>query len=73
VNLKFKLGDQTFNKQFYVTGLGNKGSFLVLLGCINTTQSLTGKREELLGNPTKLIGDALLKKDKESERNDNLK
>jgi hypothetical protein len=24
VNLKFNLGDQTFNKQFYVTGLGKQ-------------------------------------------------
>jgi hypothetical protein len=24
VNLKFKLGDQKFNKQFYVTGLGKQ-------------------------------------------------
>jgi hypothetical protein len=38
MNLEFKLGDQTFNKQFYVTGLENRGSSWDFPGYINTTQ-----------------------------------
>jgi hypothetical protein len=34
---------------------------------------LTGRREKSLGNPTKLTENALSKKEKESERNNNLK
>jgi hypothetical protein len=59
VNLKFTLGEQKFKEQFYVTGLGNKGSFLAFPGYINITRLSTGRREKLPLNPSKLIGDAL--------------
>jgi hypothetical protein len=53
--------------------LENKGSSWDFLGYINTTQLLTGRREKLLGNPSKLTGDAFTKKGRGSERNSNLK
>jgi hypothetical protein len=51
--------------------LENKGSFLVFPGYINITQLLTGRREKLPLNPSKLTGDALWKKENEFDRNNN--
>jgi hypothetical protein len=37
MNLEFKLGDRTFNKQFYVTGLGKQKIMLGFPWLHNTT------------------------------------
>jgi hypothetical protein len=42
------------------------------LGCINTTQLSTGRREKLPVNPFKLTGDALWKKANKFDKNNNL-
>jgi hypothetical protein len=73
VNLKFKLGDQKFNKHFYVTGLENKGSFLDSLGYTNTTWLLTERREKLPLNPSESTGNTLWKKANEFNRNNSLR
>jgi hypothetical protein len=69
VNLEFKLEDQTFNEQFYVTGLGKQRIILGFPWLHKHNPIIDWKKGE---NPFELTGDTFMKKGKGSEKNNNL-
>jgi hypothetical protein len=51
MNLKFKLGDQMFNEQFYVTGLGKQKVILEFPWLHEHNQIINWKKEEITWKP----------------------
>jgi hypothetical protein len=73
VNLEFKLGDQKFNKRFYVTGLGKQRIILGFPWLHKYNPIIDWKKEEITFKPSELTGDALWKKANKFDRNNNLR
>jgi hypothetical protein len=73
VNLKFKLGDQTFNEQFYVTGLGKQKIILGFPWLHKHNPIINWKKGEITWKPYQIDWRCLYKKGQRIRKNDSLK
>jgi hypothetical protein len=62
VNLEFKLGDWTFNKWFYVTGLEKQKVILGSLGCHKHNPIIDWKKGEITWKPYQIDWRHLIEK-----------
>jgi hypothetical protein len=62
INLKFKLGDRTFNEQFYVTGLGKQKIILEFPWLYKHNLIINWKKGEITWKPYQIDWRFLIEK-----------